>query len=372
MPCPPSDSDVATAPPGASLASLVRKATENERILRRYQQMELQLLSAEGLEDLLQRLLVGSRRAFSLDAVELRLFDPHGALAELLGDAAQAQPGLQLLSSDSGLKALYQGDIGVRLVSGARALAGLKVFAGSRIRSTALLPMVRQGRLVGSLHFGSGEAARFTADKSTDFIAHLASVAAICLENGVNREQLHRLSLMDTLTQVGNRRAFQRNLDTEIARALRQARPLSLLFVDLDHFKRINDRHGHHVGDQVLRAVARHIALMLRKTDHVCRFGGEEFALILPDCERSLALEVAERIRAEVAGLQVTDDEDQRVPVTLSIGVCCWASPDVSPPQQLARALLKAADHAVYAAKKAGRNRVCYQALTEPAPDLMA
>jgi diguanylate cyclase (GGDEF)-like protein len=190
---------------------------------------------------------------------------------------------------------------------------------------------------------------------------HLGVVAAVAIENAINREQLHRLSLTDALTGVENRRAFHLALDKEISLAQRRREPLSLLLVDLDHFKRINDTYGHQAGDKVLASVARHIGTLLRKSDHVCRYGGEEFALVLPNCERQLAMDVADRIRQQVSELLLWNEQGQRMPVTLSIGLSCWEPAMTT--ELNGDVLLRCADKAVYAAKAAGRNCVRYRQL---------
>lgn len=339
-----------------TVGDLVDKATQNERILRKFQQFELQLLAIAGLEPLFDTLLAESLRHFRLDAAELWLFDPERILRELLPDDVQRSAGLCWFDSDRDLRALYPAGLSVFLASPPPA----NLFPGRPMRSVALLPLVRHGALVGSLHFGAFAAQRFSGDKSTDFIAHLASVVAVCIENCTNQERLHRLSLVDMLTHVENRRAFHLSMDTEIARAIRRAEPLTVMLGDLDHFKSINDNHGHQVGDRVLRAVAQEIAGMLRKTDHVCRYGGEEFALILPSCDRNLAMDIAERIRARIAGLRIASDSGIEVPVSISLGVTCWTHPRPKG-VDVADRLIKHADDAAYRAKQGGRNRVEYQ-----------
>jgi two-component system, cell cycle response regulator len=336
---------------------LMDKATQNERILRRFQHFELKLLANSGIDSLLDNLLADSLQHFRLDAVELWLLDPQGILRELLPEELTQTAGLAWLDNDASLRALYGGKTVVRLASPSP--AGL--FSGRPVRSSALLPLVRQGTLVGSLHFGAFSAQRFSPDKSTDFINHLGSVVAVCLENCVNQERLHRLSLIDVLTRVENRRSFNASIEKEIARAVRQVEPLTVMIADLDHFKSINDNHGHQVGDRVLCAVAQEIAGMLRKTDHVCRYGGEEFALILPNCDRALAQEIGERIRQRVASMRVASDSGIEVPLSISLGVTCWTEPRADT-ADIAERLVKLADNAVYRAKGAGRNRVEYQA----------
>ena len=356
----------------ATVNDLFQKALDNEQSLQRFQRFELKLLDVADLESLLDMLLVTSRKYFQLNAVELWLYDPQGTLSELLVGSV-SMPGLRLLSHPNELTALYGSVPNVKLAS-LLDLKDLAIFAGQQQRSAALLPLVRQGVLVGSLHFGAEGHQRFTLDKSTDFIAHLASVVAVCLENAVNQERLVRLSMFDMLTQVKNRRAFHQALDTEISRATRSGDPLSLLFIDLDFFKSINDTHGHPTGDRALKAVAQYIQGMLRVTDHVCRYGGEEFSLVLPHCGQQRALEIAERIRQQVSELVIESDSGECLSLTLSIGVSCWLPDDHSGRGEqrehdrssvslLADSLILCADKGVYRSKASGRNAVHFQPL---------
>jgi diguanylate cyclase (GGDEF)-like protein len=168
---------------------------------------------------------------------------------------------------------------------------------------------------------------------------------------------LKELATKDGLTGLSNRRSFDEMLMTEWARAHRTQKPLALLFVDVDHFKLFNDRHGHQSGDECLRAVAavvsRHAA---RPRDLASRYGGEEFALILPDMSSEEACAVAEEIRSAVLALRIEHGADGAGQhVTLSVGVACHVpgEADGCPTR-----LLGLADQALYAAKRLGRNRV--------------
>ena len=341
-----------------TVQGLLEKAVQNQQILQRYQHFELQLLDCSGFGGLLDLLLKTAPGHFQLDFTELWLYDPEHTLEELLDPGVDYGP-LQLLRETTPLKALYGDYPAIRLL--ATTSTPLPVFRGLPVRSAALLPLLRQGLLVGSLHFGALGHQRFGQDKSTDFIAHLAHIVAVCFENAVNHERLHRLSMYDVLTQVKNRRAFHQALEQEISRAGRTGDPLSLLFVDLDYFKQINDQHGHLVGDRVLKEVAQFMQAFLRKTDHVCRYGGEEFALVLPNCGQQRAMEVAERMRQQVAELCIRNEKGEALPVTLSVGVSCWLPMEESPDEELlARQLVNCADQGVYRAKHAGRNRTSY------------
>lgn len=161
--------------------------------------------------------------------------------------------------------------------------------------------------------------------------------------------RLEELSQTDPLTSLRNRRAFDERLADAFDQAERYNRPLSLALVDLDHFKSINDTHGHDAGDSVLRGVARIIAAGTRQSDFVARVGGEEFAIILPETALFEALQFGEKLRAAVAA---TDVGEHRV--TVSVGIANVPHSEIPGTSELFRA----ADQALYRAKQRGRNRV--------------
>jgi diguanylate cyclase (GGDEF)-like protein len=170
--------------------------------------------------------------------------------------------------------------------------------------------------------------------------------------------KLKRLSYTDGLTGLANRRRFMEVLHTEVARQVRTGQPLCLVLIDADHFKQVNDEHGHATGDEVLRALGKLLLACVRTpTDLASRLGGEEFALILPDtsCERALA--VCERLRAQLAQ-QRFGEAERPLQVTLSMGVVPCQGPD-------AEAILRRADRQLYRAKTSGRDRVCVDDTTE-------
>jgi diguanylate cyclase (GGDEF)-like protein len=166
-------------------------------------------------------------------------------------------------------------------------------------------------------------------------------------------EEIYRMTIIDGLTLASNKRYFVENLEKEIPRCTRHHRPLSLLMFDIDHFKKINDQHGHLTGDFVLRELARRVRTRVRKEEVFARYGGEEFALTLPETSREQAVKVAEDIRKLVAS-EAFEFEGDRIPVTVSIGVATVVN-EISPD-----AFIKTADDNLYKAKKAGRNRVVF------------
>jgi diguanylate cyclase (GGDEF)-like protein len=227
------------------------------------------------------------------------------------------------------------------------------------LASVALVPLLRNKRLLGSLNLGSRDPNRFTPLLGTDFVEHMGSIIAICLENVISNEMLKYIGLTDALTGVYNRRYMDRRLLEEVARARRQSYRLSCMYIDIDHFKRVNDTFGHLAGDDVLREVAARIKAELRISDALGRFGGEEFVVLLIDADLESASMVAQRIRASVALAPVDLSTGERVPVTVSIGVATLDDFERDHAiEGVAQDLVAQADTALYQAKANGRNRV--------------
>jgi diguanylate cyclase (GGDEF)-like protein len=345
------------------LAVLKAEAAKNETILRRAQARELELLRTETLHDLFDRLVSYLADSFGLAAVTVVLLDPHHELRHLLmgdgrGDADP--PGVLFVDRLEEVSPLlptlrqpwlgpFVGDQHARLFPGTDGLG-----------SIALLPLRREDRAVGSVNFAANDALRFTRHHATDFLAHLAVIAAFCLENAVNRARLVRSGMTDALTGWHNRRYFEQRLLEELARARREQKPLACLMLDVDYFKRVNDGFGHLAGDRLLRELTRRIEGQVRASDVAARYGGEELVLLLPATRSADALALAERIRAAVRASPVQVIEGQAVTVTLSIGVATRVpAMDERDLAAIAEALVSSADAALYRAKNEGRDRVC-------------
>ncbi len=341
------------------LKELAAEARRTEATFRRSHQRELALLTAEDLPQLLQLLTEGMRRSFQLPCVSLVLEDPDHELRHLLHSAGvppYCYDNVLFCDRLHDISPIYQPQqghyLGPPVARDHRRLFPLC----QRIRSVAILPLRQRGTLIGSLNLGSSDPGRFTAQLATDALEHLAAVAAVCLENTANREHLVISGLTDALTGLHNRRYLERRLGEEVARARRYGHPLSCLFIDADHFKRVNDLYGHGIGDLVLREISLRVKACLRASDVATRFGGEEFALLLPQTDAREAHHLAERIRSQVAARPVDAGDGAEIEVSVSIGVSELGSATSEEP---GRQLLDAADQALYQAKKRGRNRVC-------------
>lgn len=168
------------------------------------------------------------------------------------------------------------------------------------------------------------------------------------------KERLAALAVRDDLTELFNYRYLQTRVSDEFKRAERYREPLSCVMVDIDYFKRINDRHGHDAGDNVLREVANRLRKAVREVDVVARYGGEEFLLVLPSTNFSGALSVAERVWRSIGGEEFVLGGASEC-ITASVGVAVYPSRDIKTKEQL----LKSADRALYQAKHEGRDRIC-------------
>lgn len=341
------------------LKTLTDEARLNGEILDRFLQREMILLAAENLAQLLSAMTDGMRESFNLECVSLVLPDPNHEIRHLLhhsGVYPSSFENVHFIDSPSYLAGLKH----PRLGSYQPARHGELFPNSAGIQSVALLPMVRHRVHRGCINLGSSRASRFTHRHSSDFLERLANVAALCLDNAVNREQLIVSGLTDALTGLHNRRYLKRKLLEETERAARYRQPMSCLFVDADHFKRINDRHGHQTGDTALRALADSIRSQLRASDVATRYGGEELAILLPHTDQQQARLLAERVRMEVEEMCLVSDFGDPVPLTVSIGTATLSPPPRNHDMEVAgQELLAQADQALYQAKETGRNRVC-------------
>jgi len=221
--------------------------------------------------------------------------------------------------------------------------------------SSLCIPLNAQGDLIGVLLLAAPDyrgASAWTETRQAMAEA-VAQQFALALANIQLRETLLRQSIRDPLTGLHNRRYLEEAFEREMHRASRRKRPLAVLMVDIDHFKNFNDEFGHAAGDSVLREVGTVLRAGTRKEDVACRYGGEEFALILTDSTREGALIRAEQIRDNIHRLAVHDGEQVLGPLTVSIGVATYPENGSTPSE-----LLACADEALYDAKERGRDRV--------------
>ena len=213
------------------------------------------------------------------------------------------------------------------------------------------LPLVTQGDVIGCLTVTGADLVHGPEDRRA-WIGQLAEQLGLALSNVRLRVSLRQQSIVDPLTQLYNRRYMDEVLKRELARAERNGTPVSVLVLDLDHFKRINDTYGHEAGDAILRKVALTLRENIRSCDVACRMGGEEMVVLLPDCGTDNAAKRADALRLAIAGGDVLHG-GERIGATASIGVASYPAHGTN-----MRTLVHAADLALYEAKHGGRNCV--------------
>jgi diguanylate cyclase (GGDEF)-like protein len=229
----------------------------------------------------------------------------------------------------------------------------VKLFDGCASRMN--IPLVSFGQTLGvlALHSETRDAFRETDLQSLESVA---DICATSIQNAHYVERVKQLAYLDGLTGIFNRRFLELRIMEEIERARRYGTGMSVIMADIDHFKRLNDEFGHLLGDEVLRQVSSVFHEQVRKIDVVCRYGGEEFAILLSQTNAEQALTVAEKLRKIVQGWQFPG-----VPRTVTISAGVAAYPDHGTTRD---DLIRAADSGLYAAKQAGRNRACLAGLT--------
>jgi len=335
-------------------------ALENARLYtaerRRTRQLETinaiarQTTALLNLDELLGKVCDLVLETFPVDHVVVQLLDDDerlmvrahkGKLTPILSHGAALPSGTGM-----GMRALEQAKT---IVENEVAFVSHYVASFVETRSEMCVPLIFFGKKLGVLMLESATPNNFTEED----VPPLESVADICagaIQNAHYFEQAQQLAYRDGLTGIYNRRYFEMEIATEIERASRYEGRLAIIMIDIDHFKRLNDEFGHLLGDEVLRQVSSVFVQQLRKIDVVCRYGGEEFAILVPQTSARNAMEVAEKLRRMVEAYRFPGVP---VMVTISAGVAEFPANGRTRDE-----LVAAADAALYASKESGRNRV--------------
>jgi two-component system cell cycle response regulator len=352
------------------LDKLLNEARRNEQTQSSFDDFSLSVVAAQGPQELFQ-LLLEEQKKFRIDEIRLCLVDRFHEVERLLTESYQkSYPGLSFIDTET--SKLLISDIPDLPVLGTRIISKydwlINVKETSKYRSAALLPLKRGDEIIGIQLLLSEDESRYNHSHGTTFLQKLGAMIAISIENCINRQRTLELGYQDGLTNAYNRRYFDERLKHEVDRCSRKKSDLVCLFIDIDFFKQVNDKHGHQVGDAVL---VRLVALMreqVRSSDIVARYGGEEFAIILPETGIQLAHEVAERIRSQVEEQKLIFD-DNTLGITVSIGLASLSQIKYHMEKDktdrldeiadsLDQLLLRKADEALYQAKQTGRNQV--------------
>ncbi len=313
---------------------------------------------ADDLDAVLEVIARSLRRLFPVDGAGLGLLEGDSViLRQVLGRDGSAPRDPERLPADATHlmgwvirheKALWRNDVSAEMRFVEKAARG-------GLRSDMTIPLRARGRVMGAFRVGCRRRHAFDPE-DFEVLKRCADMTAVAVETQRLLLATRRLAELDGVTGVYNHRHFRTLLEQEVERARSGERPLALVMIDIDDFKRFNDTYGHQAGDEVLRHVAQTVARVLRRSDAVARYGGEEFVVVLADAAAPEALPVAETIRAEVEKTPLTLAGMLRpLHVTVSLGVASFPADARNGPD-----LVAAADRGLYQAKRAGKNRVCH------------
>lgn len=337
------------------LDRLLQRVRENEEIEKKFFQVETRILTVLKFRDLFEVLLTEIESVFSLPSVWMTLIEDCETvrLMQLPGDLDTLENRLRPIRRER-FTDLTGHSLQPLLVN--RDLERFEDLfpAGGRgaLLSLAVVPISLDGAIIGSLNFGDPSADRFAPDKDTSLLQQLGIKLSLCLSNVTAHEKLSFLAYHDPLTGLLNRRVMQSALNREFARAARYGQPLSLIFIDLDDFKAVNDTHGHECGDAMLQHVADILCKSSRGPDIVARYAGDEFVVILPESEAAAAEQLMKRVGAS-AEKRPLKRPGAEINVCLSFGIATMGEEE----PETTETLLKRADRRLYRLKEARKKR---------------
>ncbi len=343
-----------------ALDKLNQRTTELERAHRHLElvyEVSRDLAAILEVDNLIERVLWISRNLFGFPAADLYTWDEKKKLllhrGHINGEETVIYTEPRPARITSAFKTVLETGKTQRIASQRRERA--KSSERELLRSQLVVPLLTQGQKIGLLCAGSPDIGAFSQRDEHSY-AVLANSAALALENAVLHGKMEKLTTVDELTGVFNFRYFKNRLADEMRRSVRYGQPLSLIMIDIDWFKRFNDTYGHETGNKILQGIVKASATCIRDVDILCRYGGEEFIVILPQTGQAEAYRIGERIREKIAEtrFEVGPDDQNLAKVTVSIGISCY--PENGRPTE---ELVEAVDQALYRAKGAGKNLVC-------------
>lgn len=350
------------------LDQLLKQARANEKKQELYEAVGFEIIGASTPKQLRELLLSQIITRFQLLDVVLCLVDHHKDTERMFfehDEEARLHLDNKLLILDTQKDAELIQSLSITPILGADALKNyqwmiVNLRIRDQIKSAAFLPLVRSNRIIGALMLLSQDPHRYQANIGTLFLQKLSAMTAVAIENCLNQQRIKEISYQDVLTQAYNRRYFDLRFKDEIARCTRWDDDLICMFLDVDHFKKINDTYGHQTGDLVLRHMVGLIKEQVRSCDIVARYGGEEFVVALPSTNLAAAQEIAERLRHAINASAIIL-YDKQLHISVSIGMASLRGLITAQHHDndyICTALLDRADKALYKAKAGGRNRV--------------
>ena len=338
-----------------SVEAICERLKENEETGRKFHMLESRLISVLNFKDFFEKLLTEMMTVFQIPCVWMSVIK-ESQLADLINriqDSDIIRKRSKFISCQE-----FEGIIGreAKPVLVNTKLEAYEAFFSEDmvcpIGSLAIAPVVIDGEIAGSLNQWDVSPARFEPEMDTLFLEQLTLKISLCLSNVSAHEKLHYFAYHDPLTGLLNRRAFEGALHREYSRSMRHGTSLSLVFLDMDAFKQINDSYGHDVGDMALKYVASVLEAHSRKEDIVSRLAGDEFVVMLPETEEDDAENLMSRISDYFAQYPVKS-RGIILPVSISYGVASTADIGIVKPDQL----IQSADERLYAAKRTRKTK---------------
>lgn len=336
------------------LTKILETLRTNREISRKFFEIETSILSTLNFKDLFQRLLTEIQEKFGVPFVWISMIEKSD-VSKLIFELAYSEileERLNLIEKERLLQLLENSSKPILINTHLEHFHSL--FPQNQkypVGSLAIAPLTLDGEIIGSLNQGDYSELRYTPGMDTSLLEQLSVKVSICLSNVMAHEKLRALAYWDPLTGLLNRRAMARVLEREFKRSERYGTPLSVAFLDLDHFKQVNDHYGHDMGDDLLRYVSAHLQKMTREIDVVARFAGDEFVIILPNTTLKYAHKFVERHQAFFLKNPMNVGSIS-IPVSISSGVATTPDPAITD----APSLLKRADQILYQAKELKKN----------------
>lgn len=334
-------------------------ARANQRIQDNFDALEQRILKSRSVREMARVIVQEIRRRFGVDWVTLCVaVDPSDVLSRPDGSGTSALPSFMRIVDPESLARALGGMKRREVILGPPGEGVDLFFTGemlAEMRSRAIVPLHVSGKLVGTLNLGSRDPQRYSAEQGTDFLRRLGCKISLVMDNILSHQRLLAMSVTDPVTGLANRRQLEGALSRELERARRHKTPLSVMLMDLDGFKEINDRLGHLAGDHALKHVAKKLRDVTRRYDMVARYGGDEFAAMLPHTGAEGAVGVARKFQ-EALRMSPLEIEGETVTMRLSIGVASFPDTSAHAPE----ALIREADRRLYRAKELGGDRVIW------------
>lgn len=338
-----------------NIKELIERVRENDQIANRFHKVERKILSVLNFKDFFEILLTEIIQTFQMPYVWLSVIE--GSEVEEVLRSTSDESGILSNRINMIKESVFNGLVGTGttplLIN--RDLKPYYTFFPEKnayiIKSMAIAPITLDGKIIGSLNQGDNDVTRFEPGKDTGLLEQLALKVSLCLSNVTAHEKLKFLAFHDPLTELLNRRVMESVLKREFSRSKRFERVLSLIFIDLDDFKDVNDTYGHDAGDELLKYVAEKLVQLTRETDVVSRYAGDEFVVILPETELKKANTLLTRIQTYFQNNPMPFN-GANISVSISFGAASTRESEIN----TSDFLLKKADQRLYLVKQSNKS----------------